>query len=99
MRNGSGPGGALTIVVTTTQHHAESSHSGPLVLSACCNEGSTAVSCGTPRYKPDAGQPHSPGTVDRFPSSRRGFDSRHPLHCKGAVHAFLDWGFIASVRK
>jgi hypothetical protein len=40
------------------------------VLFTCCNEGPTAVNCGTPQYKPSAGQPVSPGAVGRFPSSR-----------------------------
>jgi hypothetical protein len=43
----------------------------PLVLSMCCNEGSIAVNCGTPRYRPSAGRWVLPGTVARFPSSRR----------------------------
>ena len=51
-----------------------------VVLSACCKERSIAITYGAPRYKPSAGQRTSPGTVVRFPSSRRGFDSRHPLH-------------------
>jgi hypothetical protein len=41
-----------------------------VVLSACCNEGSTAVNCGTPRCRPSARQRASSGGVDRFPSSR-----------------------------
>jgi hypothetical protein len=40
-----------------------------VVVSACCNEGSMAVTCGTPRCRPSAGQRVVPGRVDRFPSS------------------------------
>jgi hypothetical protein len=40
-----------------------------VVLSACCNERSVAVNCGTPRYRPSAGQRVSPRTVEKFPSS------------------------------
>jgi hypothetical protein len=40
-----------------------------VVLSACCKEGSIAVSCGTPRHSPSAGQRVSPGMVGRIPSS------------------------------
>jgi len=54
-----------------------------VVLSACCKEGSMAVAHGALRYRKSAGQRASPGTVERFPSSRRGFDSRHPLQYKG----------------
>src|SRR6478752_1564996 len=39
------------------------------MLFACWNEGSTAVNCGTPRYRLSAGKHASPGTVGRFPSS------------------------------
>jgi len=66
-------GGERTTKARTTQrpqHNAEPSHSAPVVLSACCKEGSTAVTCGTPRRRPGAGQRASPGTVDRFPSSK-----------------------------
>jgi hypothetical protein len=58
-----------------------------VVLSACCKEGSIVVSCGTSRCSPSAGQRVSPGTVGRFPSSRREFDSRNPLHYKGTVQS------------
>ena len=50
---------------------------------SCCPRAVTngqPRSHGTPRYRRSAGQWASPGTVARFPSSRRGFDSRHPLH-------------------
>jgi hypothetical protein len=39
------------------------------VLSACCNEGSTVVNCGTPRHRLSAGLRVSPRTIERFPSS------------------------------
>jgi hypothetical protein len=42
-----------------------------IVLSACCKEGSIAVNCGTRRHRLSAHQRVSPGTVERFPSSRR----------------------------
>jgi hypothetical protein len=48
------------------------SRTSTVVLSACCNERSIAVNYGTPWYRPSAGQRASPGTVGRFPSSRRG---------------------------
>jgi hypothetical protein len=45
-----------------------------------------AVNYGAPRYRPEAGQRADPGAVVRFPSSRRGFDSRHPLQNKSPGH-------------
>jgi hypothetical protein len=66
-------GGDRTTEVTIIQRHqrnAEPGHGAPVVLSTCCKEGSTAVTCGTPRRRPTAGQRASPGTVDRFPSSQ-----------------------------
>ncbi len=64
-------------------------HGAPAVLSACCKEGSVAVSYGAPRCRPGAGQWVSPGAVERFSSSRRGFDSRHPIHNKRPGQAIL----------
>jgi hypothetical protein len=78
---------------------ASSPLSGPqstrAVLFACCNEGSTAVNCGTPRYRPSAGQRVSPGTVGRFPSSQPGTfpgGPRFGMGCR-AHRVQLAWGW------